>query len=272
MARRQYGRELLIELLAVWRMSGTAGLLEFMARLVANGRRVRETRSLAVVDRAMGSRRRTYRVWDETIQLEGALYGGAREIYGRRVYFALPGFELHASDVVVDLGANVGVFTTLAAKRCARVIAVDAQSRFLDSIERHAKLNGCVDKVTVVCGLIGSGSGVFSDASRLRAGSHYALEPQCMTMRDVFERGGIGRIDFLKVDIEGSEFDLFAADLEWIGRVQRIAMEVHCTFGDSAVLARCLGEHGFVVSLVDNRGDIVASFTELSGYLFARRR
>jgi FkbM family methyltransferase len=271
MARRRYGRELLAELLAVRRMSGTAGLLEFTARLVGNGRRVRKARSLAAVDEAMGSRARSFRVGGETVRLEGALYGGAREIYGRRVYFALPGFELRGSDVVVDLGANVGVFTTLAAKRCARVIAVEAQSRFLEEIERHARLNGCADKVTAVCGLIGAGTGVFSDVNRLRAGSHYALEPPRLTMPEVLERGGVDRVDFLKVDIEGSEFDLFSGDIPWLERVGRIAMEVHAGFGRPETLARRLRAHRFSVWLTDNRGVVVDAIDEPSGYLFARR-
>jgi len=269
--RRRYARDLLSELAAIVRIAGIVCLLEFVVRLVRHAATVVRTRNLAVVDRAMGTRVRAFRVGADVIRVPGA-FGGAREIYGRKVYAAAHGFDLRPGEVVVDLGANTGLFTVMAARRCGRVVAVEAQSRFLEEIERNTRLNACADRVTLVCGLLGAGSGLFSDPGNLRAASHYALDPPRLTMRDVLQRGAIDRIDFLKVDIEGSEFGLLSGDLSWLDRVRRIAMEVHCDFGDPRALARGLETHGFTVQLVDNGGRTVEVLTQSSGYLFARRR
>jgi FkbM family methyltransferase len=269
--RRRPARELLAELAAIARIGGIACLLEFVLRLARHAATVVGTRSLAVVDQAMGTRVRAFRVGADVIRVQGA-FGGAREIYGRKVYSAVRGFDLRPGEVVVDLGANTGLFTVLAARRCGRVVAVEAQSRFLEEIERNARLNACADRVTLVFGLLGAGSGLFGDPANLRAASHYALDPPRLSMRDVLQRGAIDRIDFLKVDIEGSEFGLLSGDVSWLDCVRRIAMEVHCGFGDPHALARCLEARGFTVQFLDNGGRSVEMLTESSGYLFARRR
>ena len=268
--RRRYARELLVELAGVARIGGVLCLLEFLARLVAHAAAVARARSLAVVDAAMGMRTRVFRAGDVSLRVRGA-FGGAREIYGRNVYGAVPGFELRAGDMVVDLGANVGLFTVLAARHGARVLAVEAQSGFVDEIQRHARLNDCTDRVTVEVGLLGAGTGVFADAGRLRTASHYGSQPPPLTLAELLRRHRVDRVDLLKVDIEGAEFGLFDGDLGWLARVRRIAMEVHAEFGDPARLARRLADHGFAVSLVDNQGATVPAITEPSGYLFARR-
>lgn len=57
----------------------------------------------------------------------------------------------------------------------------------------------------------------------------------------------LGAVDYLKVDIEGSEFALFDHCRPWIGRVHDFAMEVTHDCGDSQALQRRLGEQGLVV-------------------------
>ena len=66
---------------------------------------IRSGRLLAADDEmARGNYR--MRVLGSTIRLvPGAYFGLARELYGRRCYFALEGFRVSAGDVVVDLGS-----------------------------------------------------------------------------------------------------------------------------------------------------------------------
>jgi hypothetical protein len=80
------------------------------------------------------------------------------------------------------------------------------------------------------------------------------------------------RIDLLKIDIEGSEFALFAEPegQSWLTKVRRIAMEVHPKFGSPASLASKLAAHGLHLQFVTNHGVPTSSLTEI-GYLFAWR-
>jgi hypothetical protein len=52
----------------------------------------------------------------------------------------------------------------------------------------------------------------------------------CLSIPTLLRRAAVddgSRIDVLKCDIEGSEAELFAACAPWIGRVERIIVEVH---------------------------------------------
>jgi Methyltransferase FkbM domain len=79
---------------------------------------------------------------------------------------------------------------------------------------------------------------------------------------------GLQRIDFLKVDIEGAEFDLFDTASGWLKIVRKIAVEVHCRFGDVRELRRILMNAGFRVVLMRNRGNVVRTFSDKARYLF----
>jgi len=260
------------ELYHVWSHSDARTSLAYASRAMRSLPEVLRTRSLACVDEAMSGRRCRFRPFDRTmVELDGSYFSGAREIYCRGVYFALPGFDIRREDVCVDLGANAGVFTTLAARCGKKVIAVEAQSEFLPLIRQNLLRNHCLDKASVELGLIGSTTGILSDPGERKNCSHWGREAPVRSLPEVLGRHNVRRVDFLKIDIEGSEFGLFEGDCGWLKMVRRVAMEVHCRFGDANHLCARLENHGFRVWLVDNRQAVINRLNESSGYLFARR-
>jgi FkbM family methyltransferase len=264
-------KKLFKEFSVVWQIAGWLGFAEYVMQIILNSSTVIRTKNFAAADLGMGGRRRTFKVYEQLISLDGSLFGAAREIYGRQVYFALPGFTLKPEDVVVDLGANVGVFTTLAARLGKKVIAVEAQSGFIDCIYSNLRENNCSDKAFVEFGIIGANAGLFSDQKRLEESSHYGEVPPTLSMDDIIERHHIQNINFLKIDIEGSEFDLFKGNTGWLSCVERIAMEVHLDSGNVEDLVAVLEGKGFAVQLVDNQQKNVETIKGLGGYLFAKR-
>jgi FkbM family methyltransferase len=259
------------ELYLIHQLCGWRCLIEYVGQVVLNGVAIGRTKSLIPADRAMSGSVHNFKIFKESIALDGALIGGARELYGRKVYFALPGFALEPTDVVVDLGANAGVFTTLAARLSKKVIAVEAQSRFLDYISYNLQQNNCSDKASLEFGIVGGSTGLFSNEKRLESGSHFEKRPPVLSMNEIIKRHDLDNINFLKVDIEGSEFDLFFKDVDWLTRVEKIAMEVHPQFGNVRDLIAVLETNGFTVQLVDNNQKQTDTLGAGSGYLFAKR-
>ena len=51
--------------------------------------------------------------------------------------------------VVLDVGANIGIYTLLAAKRGARVFAIEADPDNARALRHHVEINGFSDRVTV---------------------------------------------------------------------------------------------------------------------------
>jgi FkbM family methyltransferase len=229
-------------------------------------------KSLRSVDVKMAGRKWVFGLYGTCISLDGALFGGVREIYCRRVYFSLPDFRLKPSDTVIDLGANAGVFAILAGCICKKVVALEAQSGFVPEIYSNALSNSCSERVSVEFGIVGANSGVFCDVGHLEAASHFVEKPPLISMDDLIIRHSIKLVNFLKIDIEGSEFDLFNGDISWLMSVEKIAMEVHLEFGDIVGLVTKLKDKGFDVWLVDNDQHIVDEIEGSSGYIFAKRK
>jgi FkbM family methyltransferase len=84
-----------------------------------------------------------------------------REIFVENAYFR-HGIGLPADPVVVDVGANIGMFSLLVAHRCrgARIVAVEPVAELAHAASVNAELHG-VDVTVLNCGL-GSRSGEVS--------------------------------------------------------------------------------------------------------------
>src|SRR5581483_8425600 len=69
-------------------------------------------------------------------------------------------------------------------------------------------------------------------------------------LSDVLAEEGIGRVDLLKVDVEGSELDVLRGieEDDW-PKIRQLAVEVHDAGGQLAEIERMLREHGFQVEV-----------------------
>jgi FkbM family methyltransferase len=269
---RRIGGRLRSELTSIYKIGGLPCFAAYLGKLAAKAPEVVRKKSLAPADREMRGSRYRFSVEGQAVLLDGGTIGLVREIYGRRCYFSAPGFSIQPSDVVVDLGAQVGVFTVLAAKMARRVVAVEAQLGFIDELRENLRVNGCLEKVAAVHGLIGGSRGVLSDEARLVSASHYwGVRPPSIAMNELIREHGLTAIHFLKMDIEGSEFDVLLRDNEWLSIVERIAMEVHCDHGPVDDLMDTLRARGYRVCLFDEESAPAERLTGRSGFLFARR-
>ena len=165
-------------------------------------------------------------------------FGGVREICIRNCYFRHHDSSVFDSArVVVDIGANRGVFSTLMATVASHVLCVEGQPHFGPVIERNMAVNH-FRNYAVDCAVMGTGGILPGDSFRP------------LTMEQLFERHGLERVDLVKMDIEGSEFSLFKTG-GWLERVAAISMEVHRAHGDPGLVIETLRSRGFEVRMAD---------------------
>lgn len=141
--------------------------------------------------------------------------------------------------VVVDLGANLGAFSLLAASYGCRVIAVEADPTLVSALRQNLAANPWAD-VTVVNAAVTAMSGKrwMHSSGTVSGGlmrAHEGFKPvevkswmlqEICTYHLVFEFDGpVSR--FLKCDIEGSECEVFGCDLETVKEFDAISMEWH---------------------------------------------
>ena len=126
---------------------------------------------------------------------------------------------LQPGDVVLDLGANCGFFTARAAEVASKVIAVDGSPESYSCLVENCK---DYDNVQTL------------NASILKKDSEPSWlwskkgNPLRMTLEEVMDLYKLDKIDFIKCDIEGGEYELFKSlSPETLDKIDRIAIETH---------------------------------------------
>ncbi len=211
-----------------------------------------------------------------------------REIFVDRVYLE-GGIELPESAVVVDVGANIGMFTLFAAAESAgvRVVAVEPVAELARAVAVNAALHA-VDATVLTCavgreaGEVGFTyypnnsvmSGAFADASDRDVLRNYLLTDDeadesphldamvagrmvavgrtvpVRTLSDIVAGEGLERIDLLKIDVEKAEAEVLAGiDDTTWDLVRQVVVEVHDIDGRLAAVCGLLHHRGFDVDV-----------------------
>lgn len=155
--------------------------------------------------------------------------------------------SLERRSVVVDIGANVGDFAIRAARLCpdGRVIAVEPVRSAGEMIAEHAHLNA-VSNVKWICAAVGVPDTRFSNPY---AGEGEQQDCPTITLARLLSDEGLERVDLLKLDCEGAEWDILPASEEVLPGIRQICMEFHCERGWTAPrLAEWLTNRGFTVT------------------------
>lgn len=244
----------------------------YTVRVIANLPRIIRDKTLETADSSMRARSEykvRYRSAD--LQVPGRCFPTIREMFARDVYMWPFALQIRPGITVIDLGCNEGFFSLFAAKRGAKVVAVDAQAGFRNFVMDNGRRNGCEECMDFEFALVGAGSGLFAEEHKRQSGSHFGGEPSSITMDELFARHSIAMVEFMKVDIEGAEFGLFSGSLDWLDRVSTIAMEVHATFGEPSKLVELLSTRGFQTIFANGDLIVQSSANPQDGYIYATR-
>jgi FkbM family methyltransferase len=220
------------------------------ARLVSNG-----------LDPRSAVRMRLSR--PETVRFRGRTVGGpdpdrlawmVERIWGGE--YDLPGFVPRRGDRVADIGANIGIFSVLAAGRGARVTAIEPHPGNFGWLERNTAGWPVDCRRAAVLGSVppdGEVSLVESDAHTAhRVADSGGNRVPAVSFADVIAEG----YDLVKLDVEGAEFGIVAdTPLDVLGRVPRLVAEIHHAAGDPHVLRDRLAAAGLVVTVTVDSDD-----------------
>jgi FkbM family methyltransferase len=221
----------------------------------------------------------------------------------KRARYARAGFELRPSDTVVDIGGNIGVFVLWAAPQVPRglVLSVEPNPASVKCLKLNIERND-LGNVTAMQAAAGSDGGtmeliyhpgweMIAYNARVSAPWFYkqsalarllrwiiagltnrqiSAEPAqrinapLMSLERIMEHEGIEVVNYLKLDCEGSEFEVLrnTSGACW-SRIERAAIEYH-EFGRDrrvAELVTILERNGFEV-------EVNQSIAEKLGRLF----
>lgn len=117
--------------------------------------------------------------------------------------------DIKPDDIVLDIGANVGGFTMLAAKKAQHVYSVEP---LFHNIIRKNLVKNNINNVDVL--EIGLGK----DTLKIRYGKLYKAV-KCYLLPEIINFCG-GHVDFLKIDCEGGEWNIQPQELDGIRRIE----------------------------------------------------
>jgi FkbM family methyltransferase len=148
---------------------------------------------------------------------------------------------LRPGDILVDAGANIGVYTLLASRLvgpAGRVIAIEMMPDTAAILRRHVRENGCgnveiVERALsdrtddiVVARVPAGRHGQASIALRETPGAQVAhREVRTITLDDACR--GIDRIRLMKLDLEGAELGALAGGRSALTRTELVIFESH---------------------------------------------
>lgn len=199
-------------------------------------------------------------------------------IFARDEY-RLNGRAAGAWDTVLDIGANIGLFSVRVAPLARRVFAYEPMPgnfKYLTANLAGERFRHVVPVAKAVSGKPGTLDLFVSDknpaAHTMIAGAQEGgtkVSVEAVTFGQIFAEHRIERCNLLKMDIEGAEYDSLQGmpDDHW-ARIDRIHMEYHPgpAGWDREKLAAFLRERGYAVELVPHRRH------PEYGNLFATRR
>ena len=140
-----------------------------------------------------------------------------QEIFEYNIYERL--FEVEEGDIVVDLGASLGPFTySILPKNPKQCFVVEPLSYHIDILNKNVGQ----ENVKIIQGAI-------SDKKKLEITWDNITEiSPTFTFKEFLDDNNINKIDFLKCDCEGGEYDVFQKNnIEFLKTIPKIVVEFH---------------------------------------------
>ncbi|MBU2477194.1 FkbM family methyltransferase [Candidatus Micrarchaeota archaeon] len=171
--------------------------------------------------------------------------------------YRLKNTSLHEDSVIIDLGAQIGLFSVYASNKAKKIFAFEPVSENYDLLVKNIKLNKLENKIMHFNLAVSDKKGkekIFLSQNHSGGHSIYGfeefdekksspinqfikskgfnkekfIEVSSITLEEIFRINKIKHCDLLKMDIEGAEYKvLYNLPDYCFEKIQRIAMECH---------------------------------------------
>lgn len=206
----------------------------------------------------------------DTIDPFDCLFNNYNEMFVHNRYDCFK-FEKYL-DIVLDVGANSGLFTKLCLQKGAKkIFSIEPNNKCLENlryITRNDSNVTVIDKaiagerkkikfyVTDDNSTIGS---IFQDHVKSESQSVREIEVDCITIDDVINSYNLPKISMLKLDVEAAEYEiLHSLKKSTFEKIDSILVEYHDNHDKRVVpLVKHLENFGYTISVVQNQASLV---------------
>ncbi len=218
----------------------------------------------SVVNRLLGANGSVIRIrfnvgerFFEAYVPDDELWGAVKDVLINReyeYYKQLFGIRALQGFTVIDVGANVGLYSLAVSTYADKVISIEAHPVIYKLLEINKIINNVDTITTLNAAVIGStGEVELCEGSHSGGASIMIKSTKCYKVHAlqldelIKQHAGGGRV-ILKMDIEGAEFSAFQTlKPETLRLVDRIVMEVHLDHGSIETIVDRLKVAGFTI-------------------------
>lgn len=155
------------------------------------------------------------------------------------------GFEIKDHDLIIDIGAHIGLFTIYAAQFCkhGKIFSFEPIKENFDLLKENIELNNLKNIEYFNLAVLDREDQIKifksndqSAYSIYKIGTDYQMT-NIMSLQKIFDDNKITRCDLLKLDCEGSEYQILMSLPEsYFQRIEKICMEYHIINNNSESL------------------------------------
>ena len=170
---------------------------------------------------------------------------------------------------VVDVGANVGLTSLYFSQYADKVIAVEPTESHFACLEKMIEFNELKDKIIPMRNAIGVEGGK-REFHHSKNSTMNSLSPlvndtgekemvEVITLEQVFEQQNLDEVDFMKIDIEGSEVELIASEsfARVAERIKALSVEYHTWSNrNRGQIVQALEGYGFTIKTLSTEADL----------------
>ncbi len=172
------------------------------------------------------------------------------------------GFEIKKDDVVIDIGGHIGIFTILASKLAenGKIYVFEPMPENFNLLLENIRINNRSNVVAFKKAVASKNEkkDLFLSEGENKGGNSFykknensrKIEVETLAFQDFIKKNKIKKIDFLKMDCEGGEYDiLFKCPKETLKKISKISMEYHnlSNKNNGERLKAFLEKSGFIV-------------------------
>lgn len=168
------------------------------------------------------------------------------------------GIKISDGDTVIDIGAHMGVFSVYASELnpSGKIYAFEPFIENFRKLEEHKQINkkhnlevynkGISDSEGTKTLFLSPDNNTGGHSLHLKQDSDRTVEIQTIRLDTFCQEKGIEKINYLKLDCEGAEFDILNSNKDILKMVDKIALECH-PFEDNTIdsMTQLLARYGF---------------------------
>lgn len=194
-----------------------------------------------------------------------------KEIYRERIY--APYLEQRKDQVIMDIGGNVGLFTHYAYDYAKKIYIVEPSAQHFEVINKMLIFNKMTDKVTSIKRAISHEDGeakfyhsdnttMFSLKEAVNSKPEEVETVIKSRLDSLFKEFSIEHVDFMKLDIEGSECEVIGGEgfANVADKIDSMVIEWHTWSGrNPSQIVTTLHDLGFKTKIIPSAATLIGA-------------